>query len=327
MRAMRRTTVAVPTLTGEGAGAAQARQHEADRALVPTLKLAFPKYWNNADVRGALYAMHGTACAYCGSRLTRGDRGDVEHFRPKGAVREDPAHGGYWWLAYAFDNYLMSCLRCNRQIKLSSFRLRPGGVRVVYATRADLHLEPRLLLDPTLDPVEDLLRVNWEADHCTIGPRDDLTADQRAQVEETLEMFRINIDTDLLEERTRVRNEVADAVLSGEFDRARVLAVRYQPHSLVARQILAEKAPAHLPSPGDELRWLMGYFVERRLLMKRTLETKPGDSNLKAGLDELDWSFATLWRDPPGGLTPADVERFLSDHAILDEVRRRYDLL
>jgi hypothetical protein len=38
--------------------------------------------WNNPDVRGALVAMHGRACAYCQEHLPEGDRGDVEHFRP-----------------------------------------------------------------------------------------------------------------------------------------------------------------------------------------------------------------------------------------------------
>ena len=49
------------------------------------------------------------------------DRGDVEHFRPKSAVLDDPLHGGYWWLAYDFQNYLLSCSLCNRVRKKTRF--------------------------------------------------------------------------------------------------------------------------------------------------------------------------------------------------------------
>ena len=49
---------------------------------------------------GALYAMQGRVCAYCEQKLPESDRGDVEHFRPKSLYR---------WLAYAFENYLLSC--------------------------------------------------------------------------------------------------------------------------------------------------------------------------------------------------------------------------
>src|SRR6266481_3442684 len=76
--------------------------------------------WNNPDVRGALYAMHGRACAYCEQHLPENDRGDVEHFRPESLYR---------WLAYAFDNYLLSCSICNRTLKRDRFPLRSGATR------------------------------------------------------------------------------------------------------------------------------------------------------------------------------------------------------
>lgn len=40
---------------------------------------------------------------------------DVEHYRPKGEVEDDPAHTGYWWLAMRWDNLLPSCIDCNRR--------------------------------------------------------------------------------------------------------------------------------------------------------------------------------------------------------------------
>src|SRR5262249_58453194 len=107
MRRLRRPTVLLPTLTS-GAGYDQASSHCTawdERSEVPS---KFPDHWNEPDVRGGLYAFHGSACAYCQCHLPGNDRGDVEHFRPKST---------YWWLAYKFDNYLLSCSRCNRRFK------------------------------------------------------------------------------------------------------------------------------------------------------------------------------------------------------------------
>jgi len=149
VRSLRRPEVKLPTLT-VGAGANEALRHLKDREADPSVHLDFPAYWNKPDVRGALYAMHGHVCAFCLSELPRGDRGDVEHFRPKSL---------YFWLAYVFGNYLLSCSKCNRIFKGDVFPLRPGARRVGYSDRADLATEERLFLDPAEDLVEDLLIV------------------------------------------------------------------------------------------------------------------------------------------------------------------------
>jgi hypothetical protein len=77
-------------------------------------------------------AQHGE-CAYCESQVTAGYPGDVEHYRPKAEIRpardrgnRDDTQGqppgrrygpikrpGYWWLAYVWTNYLLTCLKCN----------------------------------------------------------------------------------------------------------------------------------------------------------------------------------------------------------------------
>jgi hypothetical protein len=66
-------------------------------------------------------------CAYCESVITASQPGDVEHYRPKGRIRDENGnivttvrcapgspHPGYWWLAYRWDNLLPSCTDCNR---------------------------------------------------------------------------------------------------------------------------------------------------------------------------------------------------------------------
>jgi hypothetical protein len=60
-------------------------------------------------------------CAYCDGSYQAFGYGDVEHYRPKGAVTGEPGHSGYWWLAYEPTNYLPSCQLCNQKAKKNHF--------------------------------------------------------------------------------------------------------------------------------------------------------------------------------------------------------------
>lgn len=110
---------------------------------------------------------HGK-CAYCKSSTARMDV-NIEHYRPKGKVREDQGHPGYYWLAFEWSNLYPSCIACNQTRKARRFR----GQRAAAssrgkhdqfplsdpATRAmspddDLARELRLLLDPCADEPE-----------------------------------------------------------------------------------------------------------------------------------------------------------------------------
>lgn len=59
-------------------------------------------------------------CWYCESKSYRAPF-DVDHFRPKLGVTIDgvklAGHSGYWWLAYEWSNFRLSCQRCNRPEK------------------------------------------------------------------------------------------------------------------------------------------------------------------------------------------------------------------
>ncbi|MEM6684718.1 MAG: HNH endonuclease [Bacteroidota bacterium] len=65
-------------------------------------------------------------CAYCESPFAVVAYGDVEHYRPKSK---------YWWLAYSYENYLVSCQICNQKFKRDVFpvvnnRIKPPRFRV-----------------------------------------------------------------------------------------------------------------------------------------------------------------------------------------------------
>jgi len=64
-----------------------------------------------------LASASGDKCWYCEANNTRAPF-DVDHFRPKLGITVDgvklPGHHGYYWLAYEWWNFRLSCQRCNR---------------------------------------------------------------------------------------------------------------------------------------------------------------------------------------------------------------------
>lgn len=107
-----------------------------------------------ADAKPALMAAQHKKCAFCESRVSHISYGDVEHFRPKAGYhskRNEPLiQPGYWWLAYTWNNYSVSCQICNQQLKKNLFPLGPNGVRAT-GPADDLLAEDALLVDPMLD--------------------------------------------------------------------------------------------------------------------------------------------------------------------------------
>lgn len=69
------------------------------------------------DIVTTLKSIYHCKCAFC---ETKSEVMHVEHFRPK--------RGGYYWLAYSWDNLLLCCPTCNIN-KGDDFPLADGGVR------------------------------------------------------------------------------------------------------------------------------------------------------------------------------------------------------
>lgn len=119
------------------------------------------------DPEGAFFGK----CAFCEQDIHGNQHGDIEHFRPKGGVKDESGssilidvdgkrqpHPGYYWLCYDWKNLLPSCVLCNQP------STRAGGKRnsfPVAGFRAagpgeEIKEEP-LLINPCLDdPSEDL---------------------------------------------------------------------------------------------------------------------------------------------------------------------------
>lgn len=83
--------------------------------------------YGHAQVKSALIAMQHEKCCFCESKITHISYGDVEHYRPKGGYQQsaqDPLQNpGYYWLAYDWENLLLSCTLCNQRHKKNLFPL------------------------------------------------------------------------------------------------------------------------------------------------------------------------------------------------------------
>ncbi len=105
------------------------------------------------EVKAALKAAQHDKCCFCEAKVSHVAFGDVEHYRPKAAVRQsagDPEiRPGYYWLAYEWSNLYFACEQCNRRQKKNFFPLENPQDRVPSHHEADqLEREHPLFVDP-----------------------------------------------------------------------------------------------------------------------------------------------------------------------------------
>ena len=96
-------------------------------------------------------------CWYTESK-NPGTDDDIDHYRPKSAVHEDPTHPGYYWIAFEWTNLRLSCHRANRP-RINPETGKTGGkadhfplLNECMRARSpddDLSLEEPAVLDPT----------------------------------------------------------------------------------------------------------------------------------------------------------------------------------
>jgi uncharacterized protein (TIGR02646 family) len=109
------------------------------------------------SVKEALIRAQHDKCFLCESKITHIAYGDVEHFRPKAAYRQDDSDAlqrpGYYWLAYEWSNLFLSCQLCNQQFKKNLFPLADPSARAI-SHKDDLDSEQPLFIDPSMDDPE-----------------------------------------------------------------------------------------------------------------------------------------------------------------------------
>lgn len=116
-------------------------------------------------VKRALLAAQHDKCAFCESKITHISYGDVEHFRPKAGYRQNNSEAlstpGYYWLAYEWDNLLLSCQLCNQRYKKNLFPLVDPATRAT-SHHDDLTQETPLFIQPAADHPEQYISFRRE---------------------------------------------------------------------------------------------------------------------------------------------------------------------
>lgn len=107
--------------------------------------------YTDDSVKRRLKSLQRDKCCYCEAKVTHIYRGDVEHFRPKAAYKQDSSskikYPGYYWLTYRWSNLYFACQICNEVNKLNFFPLRNKKHRADPSTRKIADEVP-LIVDP-----------------------------------------------------------------------------------------------------------------------------------------------------------------------------------
>lgn len=108
-------------------------------------------------VRDAFEGCSDGKCWYVECKSSGADN-DIDHYRPKSSVAEDPTHPGYYWLAFDWTNLRLSCQRANRR-RRDSETGETGGKgdnfpllnpeRRARGPQDDLSIEIPAIVDPT----------------------------------------------------------------------------------------------------------------------------------------------------------------------------------
>ena len=116
--------------------------------------------YGDSEVREQLLHAQYKKCCYCETKIPAGAHPTVEHYRPKGSVRQSKGHRrlypGYYWLAYDWDNLLMCCPVCNTK-KNDLFPLLDEGNRA-RSHEDPMECEKPILVHPAIDDPDEHFR-------------------------------------------------------------------------------------------------------------------------------------------------------------------------
>ncbi|MBO9563360.1 MAG: hypothetical protein J7621_11325 [Niastella sp.] len=122
------------------------------------------KIYGHGEVKRALAETQNGKCCFCESKIQHISPGDVEHFRPKsGWIQNDEKLNkpGYYWLAYEWDNLLLSCQLCNQRHKKNFFPLLHGSPRAL-SHNDNAGNEQPLFVHPANEEVETFITFSEE---------------------------------------------------------------------------------------------------------------------------------------------------------------------
>ena len=187
--------------------------------------------YSHRSVKNALLEAQRWKCCYCETKFRASSYGAVEHFRPKGAVRQhsngELEYPGYYWLAYDWTNLLVACNRCNTTHKRNLFPLVDDTARA-RSHHDDVHVERPLFVDPARDDPRQHIRFRGAA-VVSVTPRGRATIDgiglRRSDLEEErrvwlacVEYLRLIVELEgivAIDKVEDARKQLEEAVLPG----------------------------------------------------------------------------------------------------------------
>jgi len=156
--------------------------------------------YRNKEVKKALNELYHCKCAYCEDTLLNHFK-HIEHYRPKDI---------YYWLAFSWDNLLLSCEYCNVN-KGKKFQIQASKINYKNETLQDVQT-----ITKQYDKVEIPLILNPEqvvsfAQHFTFNLKGELIelSNQMKYTIETCDLNRI----ELVEKRYKILKELKDKLL------------------------------------------------------------------------------------------------------------------
>ena len=162
-----------------------------------------PLWREDSKVKEFLHNSQHGKCCYCERKRDRKMEMDVEHFRPKCAVKESKNHQGYWWRAYKWCNLLLACKKCNTQKKGIKFPLQNERNRA-FKPQDDLTKEKPFLINPLTENPEDFIEYDIPTNNKKPLMVKAISKDERGN--KTInELTGIN-DQEVLEERSNYFN-------------------------------------------------------------------------------------------------------------------------
>ncbi|MFJ6023545.1 hypothetical protein ACIQC9_02945 [Brevundimonas sp. NPDC092305] len=209
------------TTAARDAAAAEGATPEA--AEVVAMKALHKAVAQKASVWGkaapALMRASDEKCWYCEKRQVRSDN-PIDHFRPKGRVHGAPDHPGYWWRAFDWKNFRLSCTYCNsRRRDVETGRV--GGKQDFFpvleppprqGAEGDPDDRPRLL-DPLVDA--DTKMITYLANGYPAPVDENPASEARARVLCSIDLYHLD-QAALVRERKQLAIDIRSFVEAGQ---------------------------------------------------------------------------------------------------------------
>lgn len=163
------------------------------------------KLWRDDRIRDWLLHQFNNKCWYTEAYDSVSSI-HVDHYRPKGRVKdlEGNESGGYWWLAFQWQNYRI----CGQLINVKKSDIFPiiEGARANSDDPVSLELEAPLLIDPLKDEAR-LITYEKDEGACIAVPAAGIDESEEYRAIQTIEVIGLNRRTRLNQKRAEFWDE------------------------------------------------------------------------------------------------------------------------